>query len=306
LFHAYCHLGDTLWFCFRFEEAKEHQEKAVVGLKHLLGEADLKTLIAIESLSRTYRSLGVNHLEFDGELGRQYLGTAERNMVFVVDERTKQLGDKQPYTWLAKCNLGAIKGAMGEVEEGERLISSLIPIASAHLGDDHLGVLAGRNELARILMKQKRLFEAEDTLRDITRPEKYRKTATATGEHPDRCDALWTLVECYQLQNKIDDGLRTCDELEAAIIAIGRGERHEGVSSRFWQMIQDKREALKAANKGVIIRNTLSLEAGSLTEEFQLPSLQFGLLAISSDAQIVGPSGSLRQRHGTKPPEYHI
>jgi hypothetical protein len=41
-------------------------------------------------------------------------------------------------------------------------------MAVAHLGEDHLGVLAGKNELARILMKQKRYVEAEDILLEIS------------------------------------------------------------------------------------------------------------------------------------------
>lgn len=246
IFHAMEHLGITLWYCFRFEEAIEYQEKAVSGLKELLGENDLRTLVAMESLARTYRDRGTEILETDEQLGRHFLEMAQRNMVFVLEQRTKQLGDKQPYTWLAQLHLGAIKGAIGELEEGERLIGSLIPMAVDHLGVDHLGVMAGKNELARILTKQERFIEAEDILLEISRPDNYRKSSTATGAHPDRCDALWSLLDCYHKQKKVVDGLRTCDELEAVIIAIRRGKKTVGTSDKFWQKIQDKRAQLQA------------------------------------------------------------
>ncbi|RDW80348.1 hypothetical protein BP5796_05046 [Coleophoma crateriformis] len=297
-FHAHEHLGVTLWYCFRFEEAKEHQEKAVSGLKRLLGENDLNTMIAMESLARTYRALGVKYLKTDPRLGRDYLEMAQDNLMFIIEQRTKQLGEKQPYTWLAKCNLGGVKGAMGELEEAERLISSLIPMAVAHLGEDHLGVLAGKNELSRVLMKQKRFLEAERILLDVSRPENYCKTATATGDHPDRCDALWTLVDCYDLQDKIEDGLRTCDQLEAIIIAIRRGKTTAGVSNTFWQMIQDKKAELQSRRNRRLIDDVKPeySEVKPPAIGLRPVSLQLGVKSTSSDVQISVTATELRRR----------
>lgn len=295
LFHARDHFGVTLWYCFRFEEAVEHQEAAVTGLKRLLGEADLKTLLAIEALSRTYQRLGVKYLESNPELSHYYLETADRNMTFVVEERTKQLGSKQPYTWLAKVHLGAIKGAMGELDEGERLIASLIPMAVDHLGADHLGVMAGKNELARILIKQKRFSEAEDILLDISKPEKYQKTATATGDHPDRCDALWTLIECYYQQSKIDEGLQTCDEVEGIILRMRKGKKKTEVSTPFWEIIQKRRRDLQAA-KDACDKDNFSFSGGSTPEGLRSPAFPRGVRAITSDAKHVTSAGELRQR----------
>ncbi|RDW69224.1 hypothetical protein BP6252_08244 [Coleophoma cylindrospora] len=297
-FHAHEHLGVTLWYCFRFEEAKEHQEKAVSGLKRLLGENDLNTMIAMESLARTYRALGVQYLKTDPKLGRDYLEMAQDNLMFIIEQRTKQLGEKQPYTWLAKCNLGGVKGAMGELEEAERLINSLIPMAVAHLGADHLGVLAGKNELSRVLMKQKRFYEAERILLDVSRPENYCKTATATGDHPDRCDALWTLVECYDLQDKIEDGLRTCDQLEAIIIAIRRGKITAGVSNTFWQMIQDKKADLQSRRTRRLIDDVKPeySEVEPPAMGLRPVSLQLDVKSTSSDVQISVTTSELRRR----------
>ena len=299
MFHALEQLGNTLWYCFLFEEAKEHQEKAVAGLKRLLGDSDLKTLIAIEALSKTYLKLGTKHLESNNKLGFKYLETARRDMEFVIEQRTKQLGENQPYTWLGKCNLGAIQSAMGDSGEGERLIRSLLPMAVAHMGEDHLAVLAGKCELARIVMKQERYLEAQEILLDISKPEKYRKTATANGDHPDRCDALFALLECYQKQDKIDDGLRTCDEIETVIFAIRRGKEQTETSSTFWQMVQDKRAELLSRKNPQVIEGPAVLESGSSTEELRPATLQLGMLATSSNTHIASTSGGLRKRETT-------
>ncbi|KAF4634195.1 hypothetical protein G7Y89_g3904 [Cudoniella acicularis] len=113
---------------------------------------------------------------------------------------------------------------MGELDEAEKQISSLIPMAVTHLGEDHLGVLARKNDLSRVFVKQKRFLEAEAILLEISKPEKHYKTATATSDHPDRC--------------KVDDSLRTYDELEDIIKAIRRGKKASGISNTFWRTIR--------------------------------------------------------------------
>lgn len=116
---ALCHALEnyciTLWYCFLFEEAIGFQEKAVTGLKRLLGKTDLNTLMAIEGLARTQKTLGAKYMKSkpSEQLGRRHLEAAYEHISFVVEERIKQLGNNQLYTWLAKCSFGAIKGAMG-------------------------------------------------------------------------------------------------------------------------------------------------------------------------------------------------
>jgi tetratricopeptide (TPR) repeat protein len=173
LYHAMEHLSQILYGFLRFEEALVYQERAISGLKRILGEKDLRTVSAIELLATTYMELGIENLESDSELGRKYLKTAHQHILFVIEERTKQLGDKQPFTWQAKKYLGRIKSAMGDVDEAEELIGSILPMAIAHLGHDHLGVLVARIHYAQVLVKQGRFVEAEITLLEVADPANY-------------------------------------------------------------------------------------------------------------------------------------
>jgi hypothetical protein len=133
-------------------------------------------------------------------------------------------------------------------------------------------------------------------LLEISKPENYRKTATATGDHPDRCDALWTLVECYHLQDKLDEGLRTCDELQAVITAIRRGKKSTDISDIFWQMIEDKRAELQAAKNALTINNTMLPQIASPTEELWTPSPRLGSKELASGVQVVEQGSEIRRR----------
>ncbi|KAI9042410.1 uncharacterized protein KD926_005488 [Aspergillus affinis] len=238
---------DCLGHSRRQQDAKRQQTEAVAGLRRLLGAADLRTLSAMEGLAITCMELGIKHMATSKERGEQYLAGAHRDISFVLEERQRQLGDMQPFTWLAKANFAPIKSAMGKLNEAENLISTLVPIAVAHLGEDHMGVLAGKTHLAAILIKQGRFTEAEELLLDISKPENYLKTSTASGEHPDRCQMLWTLVECYQKQDKFVEGLRVCEELLAAVNTMRRDRKQTATSGIFWQMVQNRKRELEVA-----------------------------------------------------------
>lgn len=289
-YHVLEQLGSTLRTCFRFEDARQHQEQAVAGMKLCLGERDMRTLIALEELAITYKELGTMHMESNKELARRYLETAYRHATFVVEQRKEQLGDRQPLTWMAQGTLGRIKAAMGDVDEAERLFSSILPVAARHLGDHHLGVLSHKNHHSKILIQQKRYREAETFLLDISRPAKY-KTATFTDDHHDRWDALWTLVECYQKQGKIDRSLATCNELLGAIKAVRKGKEQTELSSTFWEMVLDKRAELLAIRDSGITEDSTSAASGSLSDNLGPAVLHSGVHAMSSDTQIVATSG---------------
>jgi len=296
LFHALGHLGVTLWYCFRYDEAKQHQERAVQGLKTILGPANLETLNAVEALAVTNLELGTKLLENNEEVGSQILSTAHRDMEFVMQERTKQLGEHQPYTWLAKCNLGRIKAAMGELTEGEDIIRSLLPIAAGHLGENHLGVLAGKSHLAKILIKQGRFTEAEDILTDISRPERYRSAGAAAGEHPDRFDALWNLTECYKRQDRFEDCLRICDELSTTVIRIRKARNQTDTSDTFLQMIRDRQAEIQSlANVTTVEVPTNSPEESSSTAG-DTGTSHSELQALAAGIQTPANSSMLRQR----------
>jgi tetratricopeptide (TPR) repeat protein len=285
-YHAVEQLGITLRACFRFEDARQHQEQALAGMKLCLGERDARTLITIEELAITYKELGTVHMESNKELAQQYLETAHRHAIFVVEQRTKQLGDKQPRTWMAQGSLGRIKAAMGDFDEAERLFSSILPVASRHLGDDHLGVLSHKNYYCKMLIQQKRYREAETLLLDISRSAKY-KSVAFTEDHLDRWDALWTLVECYQKQGKIDRSLATCNELLGAVRAIRQGREQTETSSTFWEMVQDKRAELVAIKNSGIVEDSTSLALGSPSDNLAPAELHPAVHTISSNSHIV-------------------
>lgn len=236
-------LGTTLRACYQYEDARRHQEQAVAGLKRCLGDNDIRTLVAMEDLAITYKELSTMHTESNKAISKEYLEAAHKHATFVVEQCKKQLGDKQPHTWMAQGTLGRINAAMGDVDGAERIFTSILPVAARHLGDDHLGVLSHKGHYSKILIQQKRYQEAETILVEISRPAKY-NTATSTGDHPDRWDALWTLVDCYQKQGKMDYSLATCNNLLRAVSAIQEGKQQTETSRAFWRMVQDRRAEL--------------------------------------------------------------
>ncbi|KAL8928606.1 MAG: hypothetical protein Q9208_001840 [Pyrenodesmia sp. 3 TL-2023] len=298
---ATCHvleqLGNTLRTCFRFEEAKQHQEHAVAGMRLCLGENNLRTLIAMEELAITYKELGTLHTASNQELGRQYLDTAHELAMFIVEQRKQQLGDKQPHTWMAQGTLGRIKAAMGDVDEAERLFSELLPVAARHLGDSHLEVLSHKNHHSKILIQQKRYDEAETFLLDISRLEKYRMS-TFTCDHPDRWDALWTLVECYQKQGKIDRSLATCKELLEAVRAIRQGEKPTETTSIFWRMVLDKKTELVITKDSGTVEHPTSFSFRPPSDNSRPAISAPGMPTTSSDLQDTLPlgAGDVRRR----------
>ncbi|KAL8880635.1 MAG: hypothetical protein Q9198_001994 [Flavoplaca austrocitrina] len=296
-YHALEQLGSTLRTCFRFEDAKEHQEQAVAGMKLCLGENNLRTLIAMEELAITYKELGTLHTDSNQELGRQFLEIAHNLAMFIVEQRKQQLGDKQPHTWMAQGTLGRIKAAMGDVDEAERIFSDLSPVATRHLGGSHLGVLSHKNRHSRILIQQKRYNEAEIILLDITRPERYR-TASFKSDHPDRWEALWTLVECFQKQGKIGRSLATCKELLEAVRAITQGEKQTEISSTFWQMVLAKKTELMATKDSRMPRRPTSSSSQPLTAKSGPAIMAPGMPAFGSHSLINVPldAGDIRRR----------
>lgn len=287
-------LGSTLRTCFRFEDAKQHQEQAVAGMKRCLGEDNLRTLVAMEELAITYKELGVLHSESNQELSRQYLKTAHELANHIVKQRKQQLGEKQPLTWVAQGTLARIKAAMGHVDEAERMFSDLSSVATRHLGDSHLGVLSHKNHYSKVLIQQKRYHEAEIFLVDISRPEKYR-TLTFLSDHPDRWDALWTLVECYQKQGKTDQSLATCNELVAAVRAIRQGEKQTEISSTFLHIVLAKKRELMATKDSQPIEHPTSFSVRPPSDGSRPAILAPATSSDSQDAVSLG-AGDVRRR----------
>jgi tetratricopeptide (TPR) repeat protein len=201
-------LGQTLWCMFRFEEAKEQHLKAIAGMEihPKMGPTHEKTLAAKENLAMTYREIG-------GEL----LNDAHRLMEDVLKQRHNTLGKEQPYTLMAMCNLARVKHSMNKLEEAETLLLKAIPVAERNLGKNHTGVTMGKFRLAQIRASQKRYNEAEEIFKYVLEPQRYttmaREEGHVKGDHPDRIFAMFSFVEFYEQQGKIQEAISTCEEL---------------------------------------------------------------------------------------------
>ena len=120
-----------------------------------------------------------------------------------------------------------------------------LPIAERNLGENHFGTLAGRVHFAQVLVRQGRYSEAEKIFTNVIQRQRYATAARDDGEHPDRILAMYYLLECYQLQRKIEDAIRICNELSEGVRTIGG----QGLGSvhPFAQQLLDKRSELEAA-----------------------------------------------------------
>lgn len=244
------HLGKIQWWYFRFDEARELHTQAVAGMKTVLGPTHLSTLQAMENLACAY-------LNLRGEL----LWHAHDLMSHVLDQRKKKLGREHPYTLLSICNLAKIKSALEHHEEAEGMLRAAWPIAVRNLGENHFGTVAGKANLARILARQKKYSEAEDLLMGVIKRQNYVAAARADGEHPDRITGMYFLLECYQLQGRIDDAIRVADELFECLSKIGG--QGLGLLHPFTKRLLVTRAELQAAN------NTFGADRARILEGIQ-------------------------------------
>ena len=246
-------LGTTLRYCCRFEEALQYHEHAVAGLKLCSGETSGLTLFAIEELANTYEGLGIASAKSNPDLARTYLERAKNCATLVLEQRRKQVGNTQLSTRHAQGLLARINATMGDFGEAETLYSTLVPMVTRNIGSDHLGLLTHRTAYAKLLIRQKRYAEAETILLDVSNPAKW-KSIRFVGDHPDRWDALWTLVTCYEEQGRVDQSLAVSNELLNAVDEMRMGRIQTETSSMFWNMVLDKKRELTArkgsANEG--------------------------------------------------------
>jgi len=210
LYLAMCHLGRVMWRYFKYDEARELHEEAFEGLKRVLGVSHFQTLIAMEDLAMSYM-----------DCGEEFRETAHQMMTEVLYQRKTRLGNEQPFTLLAICNLARVKSALGRHIEAEQLFLNALPIAERSLGENHFGTLAGKTHFAVVLVRQKRYAEAEEIFKKVVEKQRYASAAREDGDHPDRIFALWHLVECYELSGKLDEALLTIAELELVTGTIG-------------------------------------------------------------------------------------
>lgn len=227
------HLGDVMSRYFDFEKSKHLHLKAWNGMKETLGPTHTNTLTAMDHVAQVYLRIGGNLLELGHEIAEQ-----------VVAERINQSGREHPHTLLAKLTLARIKAAQNKADEAETMIRQNLPIAERNLGENHLGTMLGRFYLADVIARQNRFKEAEEILTSIVDKKRYKASAREDGEHTDRIQAMWLLLNCYEKQGKIQDAIRIGDELAEGVQTIGG----EGLGSQhvFAKRLADKRRDLLA------------------------------------------------------------
>ncbi|OCL06656.1 tetratricopeptide repeat domain-containing protein [Glonium stellatum] len=227
-------LGVVMSRYFFYDKAKDLHLRAFNGMKRTLGPTHSHTLQAMERLALSY--LYLENLDLAHEIAEQ-----------VLEAREKKFGRESPYTLMAQLTIARIKTAKNETDEAETIIRTGLPVAERNLGDNHLGVLVARTSLSQVLVRQKRYDEAEEILINVIQRHRYEGSQREDGEHTDRFQALWFLLKCYQLQGKIEEAIRTGDELWEAVHSIGK----EGLGSQhaFTRILAEKREELLAARQ---------------------------------------------------------
>ncbi|KAI1081512.1 hypothetical protein F5B20DRAFT_536267 [Whalleya microplaca] len=182
---AWNKLGKTLWQQGKFTEAKKWQLEAVNGLTKCLGRKHPRTLEAIDDLGRTigkfWRESDLNEAfklfseAVDGMeevlgpqnltttfakenlarmsalLGEPYIERALQHMDEVIETRKERMGKEAGWTLMGMAHKAVVLCALGQTEEAERIMRSIIPIAKRNFEADHIGILFGRQVLATIL-----------------------------------------------------------------------------------------------------------------------------------------------------------
>lgn len=227
-------LGKVMSRYFFYDKAQDLHSMAMTGMKRTLGATDPHTLGAMENAALTYIHYRIEHLD-----------SAHGMMIRVLEERKETLGKEHPYTLLAIVNLSRIKTALNQADEAEVLLRAALPIAERNLGENHGGTLLGRVWLSQVLVHQRRYSEAEEILAKVVQRQRYESSAREDGEHTDRIQALWFLLQCYQLQGKIEDAIRIGNELSEGVRNIGGeglGEQHV-----FAKLLSNKQQELQVA-----------------------------------------------------------
>ncbi|KAI8625466.1 tetratricopeptide repeat domain-containing protein [Xylariaceae sp. FL1651] len=247
---AFDELGKTLKFFWRQEDLQESfnlSSKALEGMYEVFGSEHLRTTLAKENIARVSCLIGDPALL---DLALQYMNEA-------IATRKARMGKEAAWTLMAMGNKAVVLSALGQLEEAERLMLRIIPIAARNLGADHIGVLFGRQVLATILIQQERYPEAESILLEVSECQKQMSSRRGNF-HPDRIASLIELARCYQLQGKLQDSIAICDETIRGIEEISEN-RHPFID--ILTLARSKMAELKEAQGGEYAFNISSAES---------------------------------------------
>ncbi|KAI0810717.1 tetratricopeptide repeat domain-containing protein [Xylaria sp. FL0064] len=242
-------LSTTLWQRGEFKAAKELQTEVLECLTRVLGAEHADTLEVMNDLGRTTmkfmkqedileafklfsaalegmeKTLGADHLTatFAKEnLARvscliddqTLLRNALTPMEEVVATRKARMGKEAPWTLMAIGNMAVVLGALGQLEEPERLISEALALAERNdnIGARHIGLLHGKSILATMLIQQKRYNEAEAILIRVVHDQRD-MTSRHHDFHSDRIVSMIELARCYERQGQLRNSIDICNEI---------------------------------------------------------------------------------------------
>ncbi|MCJ1315274.1 hypothetical protein MMC15_000591 [Xylographa vitiligo] len=215
---AMSNLGRDIGKDFRFTEAIEIHLKVVPGLRKKLGNFHLETLIAMDNLAMAYFDRAAYGYGHPGDLDHALKLEEE-----VFEQRKEKLGREHLYTLWSGLNLARIKGVRGEIDEALSVFLPGHAIARRNLGETHFGVLLGKLHYGRILIYMKRYEEAEDILKEV-----IESHGGPRQGHPDRLLAIFSLINCRNLQGKEAETVVLLEELTESTKALF-GENHAWV-----------------------------------------------------------------------------
>lgn len=219
-------LTQSLWLVGRRERSKQVGERAVKGLVKHLGWEDPRTLNAIFNLARTYlhlgdheqsrkmiayvvrmrkRFFGMEHLDTlmaRNEMGvllcaeRKSLAVAEQLARRVLESRKKWLGDEHAYTLWSINDLSKILCERGHPAEAAVMLQKIIPIVAHTLGQDHVGMIMTKGNLARAFALCGEWHSAEQLLESLL--------SAIPKEHPDWVHTKYGYIRIQARLGKLD------------------------------------------------------------------------------------------------------
>ncbi|MCJ1400458.1 hypothetical protein MMC11_003664 [Xylographa trunciseda] len=212
-------LGRDIGKDFGFTEAIEIHLKVVTGLRNKLGNTHLETLIAVDNLAMSYYDRAAYGYGHPGDLDNALQLQQE-----VFEQRKVKLGKEHIYTLWSGLNLARILGMRGQIDEALSIFLPGHAIARRNLGETHFGVLLGKLHHGRLLTYAKRYTEAEDVLTEVVGSHTDPRKA-----HPDRLLAIFSLINCRNLQGKEAETTFLLEELTKSTKTLF-GENHPWVT----------------------------------------------------------------------------
>ncbi|KAL8952479.1 MAG: hypothetical protein Q9222_001620 [Ikaeria aurantiellina] len=197
----------VLWLAGVRDVSKVIGIRASAGLLRYLGPDDPVTLNAMFNLARTLFHLrewdrahslmilvlrkrkklfGLDHpdtLMVRNELGvfycerQQHLAIAERLISNVLQTRKVVLGEEHAYTLWSVNDLSKVLCERGQGLEAASMLEDIIPIVTRTLGDEHVGMMMTKGNLANAYVSSQKWVEAEQLLAQIAR--------SLPTDHPD-------------------------------------------------------------------------------------------------------------------------